>query len=221
MLDETTKRDGRPPCYSRDQLVRAVDIAEAEGQPATPVRVKDVLVSRLGCSSGLNKQSLSEALALLLAERVEEPDRQAIAALPESARLAVRAHAQGADKAFLVAAARVHGDLRADAGREIEAVRAERRQLAARCEGLTVAAEQDAETMADLRAQVARLEAERDDLRRRFAESEGARQIAEARHAGQDDIVAVLRGLIGQGDRTKANESLANAISEGNLGTGS
>lgn len=205
----TTKREGRPPSYTQHQITQAIIILEAKGLTPTAPLIKAVLVEDLGVSPGLNVQSLERELVRVLAEREEERERVAIAALPESVRAVARAQAQSVERGLLVAATRVHQDLCRDAGREVEAAHRERRQIAARCEDLVAAAAEDKATIATLRDDVLRLMAERDELATRLVELEKERELERTRQSGQADILAAVRDLLAGGREMQTMETPA------------
>lgn len=82
------KKQGRPPKYSDQQVLMAIDMVEAEGSVPNGDSVKAKLCGNLGISHGINAQSLEDEVRRQLELRQEKRDEALIAMLPASAKTA-------------------------------------------------------------------------------------------------------------------------------------
>lgn len=115
----TSKKRGRPSAYSPDQVRKAVDFLEDEGEEISAASVADVLHRLYEIPTTIKAQSLQAEIDRQLEIRERERTAALTAALPAETRTAIQEIGQDMARSLTAHVARQYGGLRAAAAARI------------------------------------------------------------------------------------------------------
>jgi hypothetical protein len=115
----TEKKTGRPPKYTKAQVIEGIEIAERNGDIPSGDSVKKTMCEELGVAGGINAQSLDKEVHRLLEERVRQRRNRLIAALPSATLEAAREVGVLVEAAMLNHMGEEHTKLRSINGKKL------------------------------------------------------------------------------------------------------
>lgn len=192
------KKTGRPPKYTEAQVIEGIEIVERSGDVPTGDIVKKAMCSQLGVAGGINAQSLEKEVERLLDERDRQRRARLISALPSATRGAAKEIGSLVETAVLEHIGEQHDSLRALTGKKVAELKVDLGSQREQIRGLL--------SRIDTKdAQIADLEAERDDLRGRIDVAVTEIDALKERIAGigreedfQTRILAIMKETLGE-----------------------
>lgn len=194
----TEKKTGRPPKYTEAQVIEGIEIAERNGDIPSGDSVKKAMCEELGVAGGINAQSLDKEVHRLLEERVRQRRSRLIAALPSATLEAAKEVGALVEAAMLNHMGEEHNKLRAINGKKLTEINVDLANQREQIRGLL--------SRIDTKdAEIADLEGERDDLKRRLELAIAEIVALKERLAGieqEEDfrlrMVAIVKETLGQ-----------------------
>ena len=194
----TEKKTGRPPKYTKAQVIEGIEIAERNGVIPSGDSVKKAMCEELGVAGGINAQSLDKEVHRLLEERIQQRRNRLFAVLPSATLEAAKEVGALVEAAVLNHMGEEHHNLRALNGKKLTEMNVDLANQREQIRGLL--SRIDAKD-----AEIADLEGERDDLKARLELAVAEVAALKERLAGieqEEDfrlrMVAIVKETLGQ-----------------------